>query len=942
MKKNPIILCVILFALSTNALAVSKTINLTTAGTLSTSLTAIEKITITNLTLSGNVDARDVKCMSFELTKLSVLDLSDATIKSCSSGGPYDWVSPYPANEMPAYSFSKRQGTGDGPSTYNGKKTLTSIKLPTSITSIGESAFVGCSGLTGITITNSVTKIGNETFEYCSGLIGTLIIPNSVTSIGSSSFSGCTGLTGLTIGSSVSTLSYSSFSGCTNIKVVNSLNSTPPTVSGSIGLNSNTLIYVPSSSLDNYKVKSGWTTYTFAIEKRVTIINPTAGSLSATIISAGFSPLSSITHLTITGNLNSVDISQIKTNMTVLTELDLTGTTLINNILPDNAFTNKSTLTVIKFPATLESIGISAFYGTSLSGNLILPASITSIGNNAFMGLSGLSGSLSLPNTLNDLGDNAFQNCGGLTGNLLIPSSLMSIGTYVFSGCSGLNGSLSIPNSVISIGNYAFQNCTNLTGSLSIGNTVTSIGDYAFSSCSGLSGGISIPNSITSIGSSAFQNCTSLTGSLTLGNSVISIGDYAFSGCSGLTGDLLIPSTINTIGSYSFQNCAGLTGNLTIPNSVNSIGSYAFQNCTGFTGNLSLSNSLTIIDSYVFSGCSNLSGVLNIPISVISVSANAFGDCIKFTQLYINKNTTTISDNAFKNCSLLSKISISRTIPPTIYTNTFSGVNKETCTLEIPINSSANYQTANYWSQFIFLSESILAETYGITIQIGINGIIKENNVVLGNGSVLTADKNSVKTFTFIPNQGYEIATLTFNGVDVKSQLSNNQYTTGAINANSTLNVTFSKAQYRLSIKDASTGTVNLICEYGAKPSFDFTPSTDWKVNTVFYNSIDVTSSLVNGIYTVPSITSNTLLNVSFVSTITGAPELINNRLKVYSVNSEIIVEGTSEGETVTLYTVNGKQIQTFISNGEKLNITADRDAVYLVKTGAKTFKVIL
>ena len=42
---------------------VSKTINVTTAGTLSSLLTAEEKISVTNLTVTGNIDARDVMCM---------------------------------------------------------------------------------------------------------------------------------------------------------------------------------------------------------------------------------------------------------------------------------------------------------------------------------------------------------------------------------------------------------------------------------------------------------------------------------------------------------------------------------------------------------------------------------------------------------------------------------------------------------------------------------------------------------------------------------------------------------------------------------------------------------------------------------------------------------------------------------------------------------------
>ena len=47
---------------------------------------------------------------------------------------------------------------------------LTSIKIPSSVTSIGGSAFQYCSGLTSIEIPNSVKSIGNYAFSDCSGL----------------------------------------------------------------------------------------------------------------------------------------------------------------------------------------------------------------------------------------------------------------------------------------------------------------------------------------------------------------------------------------------------------------------------------------------------------------------------------------------------------------------------------------------------------------------------------------------------------------------------------------------------------------------------------------------------------------------------------------------------------------------------------------------------
>lgn len=55
---------------------------------------------------------------------------------------------------------------------------------------IASSAFLDCKGLTSITIPSSVTTIGYNAFSDCTGLTS-ITIPSSVTSIGERAFSGC-------------------------------------------------------------------------------------------------------------------------------------------------------------------------------------------------------------------------------------------------------------------------------------------------------------------------------------------------------------------------------------------------------------------------------------------------------------------------------------------------------------------------------------------------------------------------------------------------------------------------------------------------------------------------------------------------------------------------------------------------------------------------------
>ncbi len=72
-------------------------------------------------------------------------------------------------------------------------ESITSIEIPSSVTSIGSVAFYGCSSLTSIEIPSSVTSIGWGAFEDCSSLTS-IEIPSSVTNIGNETFMNCDNL----------------------------------------------------------------------------------------------------------------------------------------------------------------------------------------------------------------------------------------------------------------------------------------------------------------------------------------------------------------------------------------------------------------------------------------------------------------------------------------------------------------------------------------------------------------------------------------------------------------------------------------------------------------------------------------------------------------------------------------------------------------------------
>ena len=79
---------------------------------------------------------------------------------------------------------------------------LTSITIPSSVTSFNMAAFRGCTGLTSIDIPSGVISISNQAFMGCTGLTS-ITIPSTVTSIGKNAFKNCSSLTSITIPSSV-------------------------------------------------------------------------------------------------------------------------------------------------------------------------------------------------------------------------------------------------------------------------------------------------------------------------------------------------------------------------------------------------------------------------------------------------------------------------------------------------------------------------------------------------------------------------------------------------------------------------------------------------------------------------------------------------------------------------------------------------------------------
>ena len=364
---------------------------------------------------------------------------------------------------------------------------LTSITIPSSVTSLEDYCFSG-SSLTSIDIPSSMTSLGDGCFSACRAIIS-IDIPSSVTSLGDYCFDGCKSLTSIDIPSSVTSLGDGCFYGCTSL----------------------TSVTIPSSvtSLGGYCFS-----YCLAL---------TSVTIPSSVTSLGnycFCDCSALTSIIVDEN-NPVYDSRENCNAIIETE--------------SNTMIAGCASTVI--PSSVTSLEDYCFSGSSLT-SIDIPSSMTSLGDGCFSACSSLTSIIVDEN--NPVYDSR-ENCNAIIEsasnnmiygckNTIIPSSVTSLGDRCFSGCSSLT-SVDIPSSVTSLGERSFESCTSLT-SIDIPYSVISLERYCFSGCSSLTS-VDIPSSVTRLGERCFYDCSSLT-SVTIPSSVTRLGGGCFNRCKSI------------------------------------------------------------------------------------------------------------------------------------------------------------------------------------------------------------------------------------------------------------------------------------------------------------------------------------------------------------------------------------------------------------------------
>ena len=196
------------------------------AGTLKSVITemGIDKATLKNLKITGQLTDEDFYFMRDEMPVLSAVNLSEVKLVQCAS----DNINNNPVNPkdncLPWRAFSAKQTLRRlilpetveilGPSCLNGLQLTSTLVIPNSVLRIEDSALYGIGDGGAIEMPDNVKFIGNSAFSGCKALIN-LNLPNSLDSIGEWAFREASNVTGnFALPPNLKFIGTFAFSGC--------------------------------------------------------------------------------------------------------------------------------------------------------------------------------------------------------------------------------------------------------------------------------------------------------------------------------------------------------------------------------------------------------------------------------------------------------------------------------------------------------------------------------------------------------------------------------------------------------------------------------------------------------------------------------------------------------------------------------------------------------
>lgn len=543
-------------------------------GQLKKQLLDLDPDEVNGLVLTGTMNGEDLKFLADAqglVGSLAYLDLEKVKFEYDET--VYRTYSPskgfHEEQKIYNYIFSKENRTEQVPAGFGFKRydcyrnnlaraffrnrSLVTVKLPESMTELGENIFDDCKALRGVKVPEGVSHIDGLAFSGCN-ILEKLNFPEKLTSVGDNAFRSCLSL---------------------------ELDNLP-----------NSLLYVgreafcdvPLKALKlDRKVEMGAYAFSNTPITEIEMATPCDSILGGT-----FSDCPNLTKITIGEGLKYIGDeafanSPVKEANLPSTLRDISSTAFtgyssycpfVNDIQPENHIRYIGKVAYQCVDKNLEEYTIKE--GTvTLADNLFenwqgnattfhIPASVEQIGNKAFAGTP----IKTLPEMpgLKRIGDEAFYGCKNLK-KLTIPETVEYIGGRAFYGCSNI---WSLTYNAINAECGSFMESNASLEKIVIGDKVRRLPRGIFSGKEFTE--VALPSCLERIDDYAFSGCENLT-TINLSDSIRYIGDNAFYGCSSLK-NIHWSLRLTTIGERAFGATALET--ISLPEGVTSVGSQAF------------------------------------------------------------------------------------------------------------------------------------------------------------------------------------------------------------------------------------------------------------------------------------------------------------------------------------------------------------------------------
>ena len=627
---------------------------------------------------------------------------------------------------------------------FSGCNELKEVLLPATLQSIGNNAF-SSSSITSIDLSKlQLKEIPEGLFSWCRQL-ESVRLPKDLKSIGNSAFAGCEKLASMIeLPATITSVGDWAF-GDTKISVIRCHATTPPAITSASMGSKWEIAFVPEGYHDIYKNTEIWEDKVILdkeVHADVTVYSE--GELMKEIsMQTGVSP-ATITHLKVHGPLNQLDFANMRSNMTLLYDLDIEDAEC--SIIPENAFLDKKVLMNVK-----------------------LPRELLIIQENAFRGCSSLKDTLTLPASVNMIGRSAFQGCTSLE-KVEFSSALEVIQDFAFENCTSLQQEITFPQNFTSLGISAFANCRNLYGTVKFNNEF-----YKFMGSEGY----------WSSAGTSFENCSKIEVVDFSGcENLYQLPQGSFRGCTSLH-TVYLPPYLERIEDAVFERNTSLK-NITFPASLMYIDNYTFNNCTSLKRvDLSNCENFATIGYYTFTDCTSLEAV-SLPASLNWIQGYAFSGCRKLAELNVNAlHPADLGEYVFR------RVRTDRCVL-SIPTGTFYDYLSAPQWGEFVTMRKAIDVTLDEGASLTYSSGGEdVAASRGVRRAPSADGqaSVQKGNVSVKDGSSLYVAENDNVTFFINPEENVSIKQVLFNGEDVTNQLQANAFVTPGLTENASFKV---------------------------------------------------------------------------------------------------------------------------------------------------------